>query len=669
MSVGASGTPPAETAVPVTAEWALWGKDVRDLEYRLLACSEGNVGAATFVEQITSISPGSAGSWPQVTVSGFLLSGTASYVALAIHDTTQGRHDAVGRGIVYTRYFCVPYPELAAGRVTYRDMYDAFSPFWPELADRSSQRFVLTRAGQRTRVPLLAPTQQTLARRVAALLLTSQGVCVLGADGVGTRERLAFLDGVMELLPYGMRSGLSGATWASSTAYDLKLRLFFADARRRGNDHMVFWHQPEHGPIDHPYADQYLHWLTAGVAEPEKRLAAVTEPIGFGPREVAMMLERLDVSYVKPPSRAVALTAHDPAEPVVAVLRECGDRLRGGNPSFIATELERLRGCLAFRTSPEAREYFRQVIEFEGLFQPHRSINKHRQDELYQLLLELAFETPLNYHSYCQVEACLGGQPHKQLLQAMQPSRLRDLRARMLVTRALGGGELKRLRAELAATPDLLLAAVADKDVRLDHARLLCELAIPLLGDCSDLVMLRRALQAHAYLAPTLRRLYQPDAQRQYDWLCQVLRAAHGGHIDRRDIPAILGHPSQIPSVALYAAVVELADPADVPVAGYEFLATVIGTANLAPRTKEWLLRTLPPPARDDEVKRRGPRKGPRVPVLDRIQIRPNWHKRESQLPGSGAKPPEDRDQGGIFRCCAGWVCDTNVGIPHPASL
>ena len=113
MSVGASGTPPAETAVPVTAEWALWGKDVRDLEYRLLACSEGNVGAATFVEQITSISPGSAGSWPQVTVSGFLLSGTASYVALAIHDTTQGRHNAVGRGIVYTRYFCVPYPELA----------------------------------------------------------------------------------------------------------------------------------------------------------------------------------------------------------------------------------------------------------------------------------------------------------------------------------------------------------------------------------------------------------------------------------------------------------------------------------------------------------------------------------------------------------------------------
>ena len=635
MSVGEPGTPPAEAGLPVTAEWALWGKDVRDLEYRLLGCSEGHVGAAAFVEQITSISPGSAETWPQVTVSGFVLHGAAGYVALAIHDTGQGRYNAVGRGIVYTRYFCVPYPELEAGHVTYRDMYHAFDSFWPEPADRAVRPFRLTGAGQPPPMPLLAPAQRILARRVAALLLTSRKVCVLGADGVDTRERLAFLDGVMALLPYGMRSALSGATWASSTAYDLKLRLFFADARRGGNDHVVFWHQPEGGPIGHPYADQYLEWLTEGVTEPENRLAAVTEPMGFEPPEVAMMLERLDVSYARPPSSAVAVTVDDPARRVVGVLRECGDRLRGGNPNFISAELERLRGCFAFPASPQAREIYQQVIASEGLLRPHRSIDKHRQEELYRLLLGLAFGSPLNYHGYCAVEACLGEQPHKQLLQAMHPSHMPDLRARMLAAKALGGAELKRLRAELPAHPDLLLAAVADEDVRPDHARCLCELAIPLLSDCPDRVRLVQALQVHAYLAPTLRRLYTPDAQQQYDWLRRVLRAAHGGSLGRRDIPAIMGLPSQIPSIALYAALVELADPTDTPVAGYEFLATAIATSRLAPHTKEWLLRTLPQPIRDDQANRRRFRKGPRAPLLERIHLRPSWRNRESQLPGT----------------------------------
>ena len=120
-------------------------------------------------------------------------------------------------------------------------MYDAFAGFWPDGRDRSARRFVLPREP----APLPGP-RRLLAMRVAALLLTSRGVCVLGADDADAGERLEFLDDVMSLLPYGMRSRLAGATWASSTAYDLNLRLFFADARRRGNDHVVFWHQPEH---------------------------------------------------------------------------------------------------------------------------------------------------------------------------------------------------------------------------------------------------------------------------------------------------------------------------------------------------------------------------------------------------------------------------------------
>ena len=77
MSVGADSTSATATGVPVTAEWALWGKDATDTEYRLLTCSDGTVSRETFVEQITSFSPGSAKTWPQVTVSGFLLPGAA----------------------------------------------------------------------------------------------------------------------------------------------------------------------------------------------------------------------------------------------------------------------------------------------------------------------------------------------------------------------------------------------------------------------------------------------------------------------------------------------------------------------------------------------------------------------------------------------------------------
>lgn len=634
MSVGARGEPSTAARVPVTAEWALWGKDARDAEYRLLACSDGPVGATTFVEQITSFAPGSAQTWPQATVSGFRLHEVEDYVALAIHDTAQGRHDAVGREIVYTRYFCVPYQELVTDRVKYQEMYDAFVGFWPDGHDRSVQRFELPRANSHAGSASLPGSQRLLAMRAAGLLLTSRGVCVLGADGVDAHERLAFLDGVMSLLPYGMRTRLAGATWASSTAYDLKLRLFFADARRRGNDHVVFWHQPEHGQIDHPYADQYLRWLTADTSQPETRLTAVTDPMGFDQPEIAMMLERLDVSYAKPPSSAVAVMASDPAASVVAVLRECGDRLRGGNPNFITTELDRLHKCLAFATSPLTRAYLQQVIADEGLFHPHRSIDKHLQDEFYRLLLQLAFETPLTYAGYCELEACLGQEPNKQLLQAVQPSQLLDLRARMLAVKALGGSALKRMRNELSTLPAPLVAAVADTHVRASHARLLCELAIPPLCDCPDSLALRQSLQAHAYLAPTLQRLYPNETQYQYVRLRRLLRAAYGERLNRRDVPAILALPGQVPSLALFATVVELADPADISVAVYEFLVTIIGSAKFDAPTRERLLRTLPVPARDEEDSgrrrfRKGLRRRARSQMGDRLSLKPNWRQSE----------------------------------------
>ena len=633
MNVGAQSTPPTAKDVAVTAEWALWGKGARDAEYRLLACSDGQVGETDFIDQITRFSPGSAETWPQVTVSGFLLDQAADYVALAIHDTVDRRHDAAGREIVYTRYFCVPYMELCAGRAGYQDMYNAFARFWPSDQERSAKKFVLPAVGQpHQSFPLPGP-RRFLAMRVAALLLTGRPVCVLGADGAGTSERLAFLDSVMSLLPYGMRSQLAGATWASSTAYDLNLQLFFADSRRRGNDHVVSWQQPDLGPIGDPYADQYLHWLNRGIQQPEGVLAAVTEPMGFDQPEVVRMLHRLDISYAKPPSSALAVAPPSPATVIASVLSECGNRLRGGKPNFLTAELDKLQQFQQFTTSPQDRAYLRQVIAREDLLHPPRSVDKQLQDELYRLLLRLAFTSPLTYEGYCQLEACLGEQPHKRLLQVMQPTLMPDLRARLLVVRALGGSELKRQLSKLPMMPVPLTGAVADPHVRADHAHVLCELAIPALCACPDPAALHQALHDHGYLAPALQRLYPAEPERQYETLGRLLRAAYPGRLNRADIPAILDPPNQPASVALFAAVVRLAQPADVPVAVYVFLGNVISSTEFDAATEEWLLGVLPLPDWHDEGPgSRGFRKRlhrrQRTPLQDRLSISPVRRKR-----------------------------------------
>lgn len=633
MNVGAQSTPPTAKDIAVTAEWALWGKGARDAEYHLLRYSDGQVGETDFVDQITRFSPGSAETWPQVTVSGFPLDQAADYVALAIHDTVDRRHDAAGREIVYTRYFCVPYPELCAGSAGYQDMYNAFARFWPPDQERSAKRFVLPAVGPpRQSFPLPGP-RRFLAMRVAALLLTGRPVCVLGADSAGTSERLAFLDSVMSLLPYGMRSRLAGATWASSTAYDLNLRLFFADSRRRGNDHVVSWQQPDLGPVGDPHADQYMHWLSQGIQQPEGVLAAVTEPTGFDRPEVVRMLHRLDISYARAPSPALAVAPPNPATLIADVLRECGNRLRGGKPDFLTAELDKLRQFQQFTTATQDRAYLRQVIASEGLLRPHRSVDKKLQDELYRLLLRLAFTSPLTYEGYCQVEACLGERPHKRLLQVMQPTLMPDLRARLLVVQALDGSELKRQLSKLPTMPVPLTGAVADPHVRADHARILCELAIPALCDCPDPVALRQSLHDHGYLAPALQRLYPAEPERQYETLGQLLRAAYPGHLDRADIPAILDLPNQPVSVALFAAVVRLAEPADVPVVVYVFLGKMISSTEFDAATKEWLLGVLPLPNWYDEGpgsrrSRKRLHRRQRTPLRDRLFISPVWRQR-----------------------------------------
>ena len=114
-------------AIPVTAEWALWGKEPSDLEYRLLRCSDGILSDANFDELLTRYATGTLEVLPQVTIGWLEDRPHGHQIALSIHEEPADRRiDATGRPVVLTRCFCVPYATLAEGRVSYQAMYDVF---------------------------------------------------------------------------------------------------------------------------------------------------------------------------------------------------------------------------------------------------------------------------------------------------------------------------------------------------------------------------------------------------------------------------------------------------------------------------------------------------------------------------------------------------------------
>jgi len=611
---------------PVTAEWALWGKESHDAGYRLLECSDGAVRGEAFIEVLTRYSPGTLEKLPQVTVSWLPDAAQRNYVAVAIHDTEQGRYDAGGRPIVFTRYFCVPQEELAAGAVSYDAMYQEFGRY--RLGAHGPEVIKAELAGSPGPAPGGQPSG--LAIRVAALLLTGQPVCILGADRAGLDTRLRFLDEVMSLLPYGMRSRMSASTWASSTFSEHKLRLFFSAARRRAGDHVVTWGQPDTARIGHRYADDYRSWLLGGVPDPVTLLAGISEPMGFGQAEIAMMLERLHVSYTEPPavalpapmpapaghpatpaqespaeaSPAAPARAPDPARAmsVPEILVSCAHRLLGGNPNFLQSDLDRLEALAAEPAGAADRAHYQQIIARHRLFRADMRIRKPLQAQLYRLLLQVAFRRPLDYADYCAVHTCAGqrdDQPlHRSLLLAINPARQPDLRVQLLGLNALGERELRHTLRDKQLPPGSLISAAVSRELTVPHARIVCDIAVSDLYrriGTVDRKALWDALVQHGYLAATFAELYPDQPDHQADQLHRLLCVTFGAKLEPEVIREVLGHPRAAPTVPLFAAVLAMADPGDVPLAERTFTRGIIGKGHFPGRVREQLLALLPP--------------------------------------------------------------------------
>ena len=224
--------------------WALAGKLPGDKsDYRLLACGApdgderalaGQVWAAvpsipqlaglpgpgalpwvTFVPQPYEPSPQDRQDRPDGQDSH---DGGLRWLAVTVTEGTAER-DAVGRPAVAVRHVRLAFADVAGASAGYQDLYAAV----PSAADLADLRTVTLGASSALRAvasALASPEDFERAARLAALVLDGDAVVTTTEDALlPVAARLAELDRVMALLPYGMRAGLAVATWYDGTAH------------------------------------------------------------------------------------------------------------------------------------------------------------------------------------------------------------------------------------------------------------------------------------------------------------------------------------------------------------------------------------------------------------------------------------------------------------------
>ncbi len=235
--------------VTVDYEWALEGKPPGSYnDYEVLEHSEG-LDLGIFDEIRSRYATGASGDQPQVTIA---FAGTRQpdgeeiyYVVLALQNEWSGHRDGTNRKIFYTRVVLRPLRP------------DRRSPGRATRPCTTPSRTSATTGPPRSRsapTPTFPPRCYGDAMGAAGLLLTGKHVCVVGADQEPIRKRLRFIDEVASLLPYGMRTRLTAATWVSATA-DHKIRLSFAPHAADGT-HKVTWNHGVEIPAGERVADR-----------------------------------------------------------------------------------------------------------------------------------------------------------------------------------------------------------------------------------------------------------------------------------------------------------------------------------------------------------------------------------------------------------------------------
>jgi hypothetical protein len=621
------------STIAAIAQWALEGKQPDGEDYRILACSTGDLNRAHFADALSRFQLGELKDLPQVSVS-YARHGTErglSYLALAIHwYATEGQRyadgvsqrDNQGRPTAYTSYFCLPYHRLAEAAVNYRAMHEALSALTLTVAD-----------GPPKEVPIAMPTSRTpavhdFAVRVAPLLLTGEPVCVLGAEDTAMPERLEFIDAVMELLPYGFRSRMTAATWTRATNRNHRFRLFFSsDPRADEADHVVTWGEdPDLIRIPDGEPGEYFDWLQDNIG-PLARLAELTSEMGFGRKDTLQAVEavlgtrhRLHIrrrpapsaspGQPKAPAAPPAPVLGDPGEDALVALVEVA---KLPNQTRLRSEINFLKRFGEAKVSPDGRRRYQNLIGELGLLRPEAPIPEKHRDKLYDALLQLAFGTPLSYPAYCKLEkyACLppGAAPPPALLAAIVRSGLDGPVVSAIVHWHLGQADEKRLNRWLISGQvdpvELIEILARDGWPYPEHARIVCDVTLDYLKKAAnryDTRAVQVALRQHGFLARALQQRHPDKDQYQVYALSRFLRAAYpqpastpGQDLSNAAIQLIL-NGTRPPTPALFSAVLMLLDrPESWQLAWTAYIHGSVTRPQFDPEVRARLRERIPP--------------------------------------------------------------------------
>jgi hypothetical protein len=654
-------------AISVPVEWALHGKtpETGSEGYRVLACSDGDLGRRNFEDVHARFTPGTPHTLPQVSLSYLVRTDhpDGNYLTLAIHEEAAGGMvDHVGREIMFTRYFCVPYHKLRNEAITYTTMHTAFHAI--ELPEYGNRPLTV----ELPVIPAHVPSADDLVRQAASLLLSAP-VCVLGAERTSVAERLGFIDAVMTLLPYGMRARTAATTWTRASQRGHRFRLFFSDAPRGGDarDHHVTWGRPEltASPADQCSRDYYA-WLDDRVHQPVRKLAAATEECGFSSKQVVQLLEWIGIASGDQPLdsaeggdnlHAKTIAAEGNMKFGEASLLQCVDHLSTGNMSGLKSSIANIANYTGrLQIDSESRNRCQSVIVRNNLLRPGLPAGR-LDSRFYDALLPLAFGVPLSYPAYCHIEDCLGtGSPPAQppnptLLEAIEKAGLADPAISTIVRVHLGKGLDKWLRQARATVFANMLAETWERP---HHWRIICDAFVR----CLRLQMSERsyepepawaALRYHGYLARALQSCCPEDPEYQYQTLTVFLQACFPDGLTGAAVIDVLKTAATPATPALLAAVLGLLrSPNQVAMVKELLFEGMCLFTNFSPATKQKLHRYTAgsgatpasrpaiEPGRDQDPTRALPVSTQSVGPEDTVAMPPPVGK--ELVPGRGAK-------------------------------
>ena len=216
--------------------------------------------------------------------------------------------------------------------------------------------------------------------------------------------------------------------------------------------------------------------------------------------------------------------------------------------------------------------------------------------DFYEVLLRLAFDTPVTYQTYCEIAACAdtGEAPllPLPLREAMYRLGLIDLSVQLLVLSALDDDRLKKVLRKSWQNSTNPVALAADHALCAQHAPII----YAAIGRSLQLGLVKRRhlraiLVGVGFLAGALERRHRKNPQFQFFWLTEFLQLAYEDLLTRADVTEILRAANFAPT--LYLAVLAMTEPAALELVMDEFVRRVPG-ADVAEQARDELLPWAP---------------------------------------------------------------------------